>query len=420
MATSAAPVGQDAWAALLGELYGLAPRGIRPGLERMRAALKRIGDPQGRFDVAHVAGTNGKGSVAAMIAAGVVSPKVARFTSPHLHSLTERFVIDGRPVSREVVIHTWERIRSRLAEVPLTFFETVTALAFAIFEAEGVELAVLETGLGGRLDSTNVSGRKLVTAITRVAVDHASWLGDDLVGIAREKAGIMAPGVPCVVGSQSLEVDAELGRVAAGVGAEVRRPVSNGPASGFRVLDGERTSAPLSLALPGAHQRENAAVAVGALWALEARGLSVDPVRATRVRWPGRLERLVDGPELLLDVAHNPNAARALARYLATERRPTALVFGAMRDKDWCGMLGPLRPLFSHVVLTRAPLGRAEEPAAMASPGDHVEPRVSAAVERARELVGSDGLVVVAGSVFIVAEVRALRLGIDADPPIAL
>jgi len=409
-----------AWAAFLRELYGLAPRGIQPGLERMRAALSRLGDPQRSFDVVHIAGTNGKGSVAAMVAAGISDPGVGRFTSPHLHCLTERFVVGGEPVSRDALIALWADVKARIADVPLTFFETITVLAFVLFERRRVRIAVLETGLGGRLDSTNVSERKLVTCITRVALDHQAWLGDDLVGIAAEKAGILAAEVPCVLAPQVPAVDAEISRIADGLGVSISRPRVAGPSSALNVSEGSRASGPLRLRLAGQHQRDNAGVAVAVLWALERRGVPIDLSAALLAGWPGRLEGLGAEPRVLLDIAHNPNAADALAAHLqeqAFERR--VLVFGAMRDKDWARMLATLRPLFDQVILTRAPMSRAEEPARMAAAGERVEPRVTVALAAATEWAGPAGLVVVAGSAFVVAEARAHLLGVETDPPIA-
>lgn len=412
----------DAWRLLLEELYGLAPRGIQPGLARVRDALARVGNPERAFEVAHVAGTNGKGSVAAMIAQGVVDRRVGLYTSPHLHSLTERFRVDGAPVGREVVLDAWAAIREPLAPVPLTFFEAVTVLAFEIFRRQGVALAVLETGLGGRLDATNVIERPLVTAITKIALDHQAWLGDDLGSIALEKAGILRAGVPCVVGLQRPEVDAALDARAAALGAPLLRPRHEGPSDALRILDAPYVSPHLSLGLAGEHQKDNAAVAVAALFVLEDAGVAVDPQRAVRAPWPGRLERLGGRPEALLDVAHNPDGAAALARALDDEpsSRPLVLVFGAMRDKDWPAMLALLRPRVEHVVLTAAALSRSEDPARMAAPGDRVEPDVAGALRAALELAGESGTVVVTGSAFVVAEARARLLGLDADPPIAM
>jgi dihydrofolate synthase/folylpolyglutamate synthase len=285
-----------------------------------------------------------------------------------------------------------------------------------------VELAVLETGLGGRLDATNVIERPLVTAITRVAVDHEAWLGDDLASIAGEKAGILKPAVPCVVAAQEPVVDGVIDRVAASLGAPLSRPRHDGPSHALHVRDAPYVSPLLSLGLAGEHQKDNAACAVGALWMLRDRGLSVDLVRAVRPEWPGRLERRHGRPDVLFDAAHNPNGAAALARYLEADRGvgPFVLVFGAMKDKAWREMLALLRPCVQDVVLTAAPLPRAEDPARLAAPGDRVEPDVIEAVRAARELALPDGLVVVAGSVFVVAAARAFVLGIEGDPPIAM
>ncbi|MBX3274802.1 MAG: bifunctional folylpolyglutamate synthase/dihydrofolate synthase [Sandaracinaceae bacterium] len=415
--------GDDAaWRALLEELTRAVPRGIVPGLARVRAALAAIGEPAGAFDVVHVAGTNGKGSTCAMIAHGVTDRRVGLYTSPHLHSLTERFRVDGAPLARERVREAWEAIRAPLAALDLTFFEAVTVLAFELFRREGVALAVLETGLGGRLDATNVIARPLVTALTRIALDHQAWLGDDLASIAFEKAGILRAGVPCVVGLQAPAADAVITRVAQELGAPLVRARCEGPAEALVVCAGARSSPPLALGLAGAHQRENAAVAVGVLGVLSERGVGVDLARALEASWPGRLERLAGSPPVLVDGAHNPDGVAALGAHLdaAEPARPRVLVFGAMRDKEWPAMLGALRESTEHVVLTRAALARSEDPAQMAAPGDHVAPTVPEAVALARALAGPEGLVVVAGSLFVVAEARAAVLGIEGDPPVAL
>jgi len=404
------------WESLLRELYALSPRGIQPGLERVRAALAAVGDPQRAFGVVHVAGTNGKGSVAAMVARGIVEGPVGLYTSPHLHSLTERFRVDGDPVDQADVIDAWDALRDRVADVPLSFFEAATVLAFELFRRRGVQIAVLETGLGGRLDATNVFDRPLVTAITRVALDHQAWLGDDLASIAGEKAGILRAGVPCVLAPQEAEVDAVIARRAAQLGTPLIRPTHEGPSEALCVEADDHVSSPLWLRLPGAHQRDNAAVAVGALWMLAERGFDVDVGRAALAEHPGRLER-VDGA--LLDVAHNPDGARALAAHLEQNAHdgPFALVFGAMKDKDWPTMLATLRPHVQHVVLTRAKLERSADPVNLGD-GSVVEDVVDA-VAAAHALV-PDGTVVVAGSAFVVAEARAAILGVPTDPPIAL
>jgi dihydrofolate synthase/folylpolyglutamate synthase len=402
---------RSAYERTLRELYALSSRGIEPGLARVHAALALAGHPERRFEVVHVAGTNGKGSVSNAIFHGL-GGRVGLFTSPHLHALTERFRVRGvAPVGRADVADAWAALRPRL-EAPgaprLTFFETVTLLSFRIFAARGVEVVVLETGLGGRLDATNVIERPRCCAITRIGFDHQAFLGDDLPSIAREKAGILKPGVPCVLAPQRPEARA----VVAARAAEVGAPLVH--------ADPERVSVAPSLA---PHQRENAAVAAAALRLLEEGGLAVDVPRALAAPWPGRLETIRRrGHTFLLDAAHNPDGAAALARHL--ERLPgrRVLIFGAMADKDWPAMLASLRPAVDAVVFAASPLSRAERPAAFAARFDGtVAADLDDALAKAEALAPDpEDRIVAAGSIFLMAEIRARLLGLEADPPIAM
>ncbi|HJL16390.1 MAG TPA: cyanophycin synthetase [Sandaracinaceae bacterium LLY-WYZ-13_1] len=475
----------EAYERTLRELYARAARGIDPGLARMERALALAGRPERAFDVIHVAGTNGKGSVSHAVWAGLGVP-AGLFTSPHLHRLTERFRVRapepspsstaarGEAAERDVV-EAWASLRPILdapGAPPLTFFETVTLLALRLFERRGVSIAVLETGLGGRLDSTNVVAAPLFCAITRIGLDHQVFLGEDLASIAAEKAGILKPGVPCVVSPQRPEAMAVIEARAAAVGAPlipVRAAGPSGPgraedgATGDRAIvgrgepvardgrgaarrgadpvwisrdaegravirRGRRTLVDRDGVLAAPHRCENAAVAAAVLWALEARGVPVDVPRGVlEARWAGRLERVTPpgGPAHLLDAAHNPDAARALAGVLArADERPRVLLFGAMADKDWPAMLDALRPVVEAIVFSRSPLPRAEDPHVLsARAGDRPAEAVvdvDEAMARAAARAGPDGLVVVAGSLFLMAEVRARLLGLASDPPIAM
>lgn len=422
----------------LAELYALAGRGIVPGLERVRAAFARLGHPELSIPCVHVAGTNGKGSVSRMIATGVEA-RVGLFTSPHLHTFTERIDIAGAPVSKDDVIEAWEAVRPVALDPDgpgLTFFECATAMALWVFVRRGVELVVLEAGLGGRLDATNLVDAPELCVITRIGMDHERFLGDDLASIAGEKAGILKPGRPAVIAPQLPEALEVIEREAARVGAPLVRVgqevlMERGRAMGDPIVvsAGERR-VELTPGLAGAHQHDNAATAVAALWALEERGFSVDVKRAVEgARWPGRLERIDGAPPFLLDGAHNPDGCVALALHLATiEGRPRVLVFGAMADKDWPSMIAILAPCFDHVLFAAASLSRAERPETLAAHlptvsgevNGEVAADVEQAIARARALAGERGLVVVAGSLFLMAEVRARLLGVATDPPIAM
>lgn len=390
----------------LAHLYARAPRGIKPGLERVQRALEILGHPERDLKIAHVAGTNGKGSVARMISEGWGG---GLFTSPHLHSLTERFRIDGQPVSHRTLVEVSRDVEPKIADVPLTFFETVTVLAFEIFRRAGVERATLEVGLGGRLDSTNVVPRPEITCITKIGLDHTEVLGSTVEVIAREKAGILKPGVGCVLSPQRPEADAVIDGIAASVGATLIRPdMTIDP---FTVRHGERVWEGKAPRLPGDHQRENASVAIAALWELGAS--EEDIARALDVTWPGRLET-VHG--VLLDAAHNIDGVLALASHLRAGP-PITLVFGVMENKDYGEMLKILRPFAARVVLTAPQMERALDPMRMLEERDHVATDVIGALEMAQRFAEP---VVVTGSLFAVAEARAALLGIETDPLIGL
>lgn len=435
-------------------LYGLSPRGIRLELDRMRRACARRGDPQARLPVIHVAGTNGKGSTSAMIeriarAAGL---RTGLYTSPHLHSFTERVRIDGEPIARDELVARLDAIRAMLDEPgapALTFFEVATLLAFEAFAERALDLVVLEVGLGGRLDATNVIERPLVSVITHVDLDHQQYLGTTLREIAAEKAGIVKAGVPVVhaadgIGDEAWPercaravVDAraaEVGAESIALGRELR--LAHGVAGSLTVSLGARVVDGLRPRLSGRHQEANAALAVGAA-IVASRVLPVDAeamrLGVAEVVWPGRLELAVcdqasaDGAtraavQALFDAAHNPDGARALAAFLEARRRSTrervVLVFGAMADKDWRAMLDALAPVVDEVVYVAPPLGRAERPEVLARHrAGTVAPGVAAGLDLAR---GRGNLVVVCGSIFVLAEARAHLLGIPQDPLIAM
>lgn len=414
-------------------LLGLERYGIKLGLDNIRTLCLALGDPQRSYATVIVAGTNGKGSVTAMVdrALGAAGLRSARFTSPHLVRLEERFVVDGHEVTRAEL----ERAAGAIAEVisagmargelqgPPTFFEATTAVAFEIFRTARVDIAVLEVGLGGRLDATNVAEPRAV-AITSIDRDHEEELGNTLASIAFEKAGIIRPNTPVVIGPLDEEPRAVITRVAEEMGAPLVDAM-HGVGTGAARADGDvevelqtpvRAYPRLRLGLRGDHQVANAVVAVRLLEMLEQQGMMIggDAIAAglREVRWPGRLEWIdVSGGRLLLDAAHNPSGALSLARYLAVGQPPMPLVFGASRDKDVDGMLAALQPVVSRVIATQAATPRAMaagEVAARAralSPGAlvTVQPDPIAAVADA--LVG-DGRACVAGSIFLVGDVR--------------
>ena len=405
----------------LSYLYGLEQFGIKFGLENISTLVEALGHPERAFRSVHIAGTNGKGSVTAMVDAALraAGHRSARYTSPHLVDLAERFVIDGRPIGQDTMVAAIADVRDAVDAlrargalvVQPTFFEVTTAVAFTLFRRAGIDLAVIEVGLGGRLDATNVL-TPLVTAITSIAFDHQRYLGSTLRDIALEKGGIIKPGVPVVIGELADEADAALATVASARDAELIRAKPGD-------VDG------MAVGLLGAHQRANAAVAVRVLQTVDALGISVPrsaiAAGLAHPHWPGRLEwrRLPDGRELLLDAAHNPAGAAALASYLTglTDRNgPSAkppLVFAVMRDKDIAGMLSVLSPVIGSLVVTRASTPRSADPVELSAIARRVAPMMNITVEpspdRALAAAWRDApWIVVAGSIFLLGDVMKL------------
>jgi dihydrofolate synthase/folylpolyglutamate synthase len=404
------------------------------GLETIAKLCAALDHPERAFESIVIAGTNGKGSVTVMVetALRAAGHRTARYTSPHLVRLEERFVVDGQEVDtgslRSAVARVQEAVesmeRSGALDAPPTFFECATAAAFELFRREGVEIAVLEVGLGGRLDATNVV-TPIAAAITSIDFDHQAQLGDTLDAIAREKAGVIKPGIPVVCGplppdaeraikEVSVERGAWMVRAADAVRMPERADGTIDVGTSLRQLNGVR------LALSGRHQQENAAVAVALLDVIAGGGIAV-PDSAVRAGlslavWPARLERFrVDGTDVLLDAAHNPAGARALAVYLeAIGWTNVTLLFGALQDKDVRRMLEPLAPLCAAVVCTTAPSTRAfaaEELAAIAAEvmGGRalVEAVGDPAAALARARLGGRPIVG-AGSIFLIGPLRAI------------
>jgi dihydrofolate synthase/folylpolyglutamate synthase len=382
--------------------------GMRPGLDAMRALLGSLGDPHARVPAVHIAGTNGKGAVAAMMDSCLAAAAVrtARYTSPHLVRLNERFFLDGRPMDDEALAPFAERVAARAEEdarfADVTFFEALTAVAFLAFAAAADDprrplgMAVLETGLGGRLDATNVC-RPSLSVITRVGLDHCAWLGGTLEAIAGEKAGIVKSGVPVVLGRNDPVVRAVVEERARAVGA----PFFYAPD-----LAGEE-AIPAGFPLDGAFNRENAATAAAALSVLARTGGPACPDEArarglSSVVWPGRFQRI---GRFLVDGAHNPPAAEALARSLARTGRRYLLIAGFCDDKDAAGVLRRLAPFASRGLAVRTMSARslpaAETARLMADAGI---PSVAAGSLADALALAPEGDVLVCGSLFLAGE----------------
>ena len=402
----------------LERLYKLVPLGKKLGLERMQAACDSFGNPERAFAAVHVAGTNGKGTVVAFTAsmARASGLKVGVYTSPHLMRFAERINIGGQPIGADLLVDLLNRVMDRAPD--LTFFEVATLAAFLAFAEAKVDLAVLEVGLGGRLDATNVIPAPRVAAITRIAYDHVSDLGDSLGLIAGEKAGIIKAGSKVALGKIHPEARGVIEAKAAEVGASILPLSSPEPIPG----------APLAyprVALVGS----NLAVAVTI-----ARELGIAPEAMSQgieqTTWPGRNELLHrSGQELtLLDCAHNPDGAVALSHALdpsvlgdIESRKEIVLVFGAINTKNWKAMLRRLETVAGHRVYVAPPMSKGVDPHEIAAfvPGE-VAGSVGEALARARALVGPRGVVVVTGSIFLVGAARALLLNLPTDPPVAL
>jgi dihydrofolate synthase/folylpolyglutamate synthase len=397
-------------------LDGLSPLSMRFGLERVERALAALGHPERAAPVLHVAGTNGKGSTCAMAAAALRAAglRTGLYTSPHLEAFNERIQVDGVPIDDAALAAAIEAVRAACPwheggapEDRLTYFEMATLAAFVELARRRVEVAVVEVGLGGRLDATNVV-QPTVTAVACIGLDHTQLLGDTVEAVAREKAGIFKPGIPAVL--HAVQPPGVL-EVLAAEAARVGAPLEVAPAG---------WAGPV--ALLGPHQQGNAGLAAAAVRALGRRGVRVgEPALAAGIAtaiWPGRLERVGD---VLLDGAHNPDGARALARALAELHpgRPAELVFGVLGDKDHRAMLAALGPAARrlHLVRPASPRARAvdevgREAAALGLTTDRHDTMAEAlACARAGASREGGAPVVVAGSLYLVGEARALLRG---------
>lgn len=395
------------------------------GLDVVRGMLAAIGNPHERLRVVHVAGTNGKGSVSAMVAAGLsgAGHKTGLYTSPHLVRFHERIRIDGDDIDGDGLARAMESIRPALDAYPqATYFEVATVLALAHFAREGVDVAVLEVGLGGRLDATNVVAAPLVTVVTNVTLEHTDVLGKTVQEIAREKGGIIKPHAPLVTGATG-EAFETLRAIADERGATIRAlgddfvAIPDEQDAGGQTLEveGLRDWGVVRIPLVGAHQVENAALALAALDEVNAAGIPVDVARAkdgiARARWPGRLQRIEGKPTLLLDGAHNPTGMAALAAYLDAQKTRPVLVFGALADKEWQAMIESIAPHVTDAIVTRVPSDRALDPqdaarmfSQMGIFGMVVED-VGHALRTAESIAGDDGTVLVTGSLYLVGDV---------------
>jgi dihydrofolate synthase/folylpolyglutamate synthase len=426
-------------------LFALRRFGWRPGLATVERLLALVGDPQAGLPCVHVGGSNGKGSTAAMLDAmcRVAGRRTGLYSSPHLLSFTERIRVDGAPIGEAEIVALTERLETiasahfapETTEPPdgrlphPTFFELTTVMAFLHFRQQAVDAAVIEVGLGGRLDATNVI-RPRVAAITNIALEHQEYLGSTPAAIAREKAGIIKTGVPVVTGArgEALEV---IGETAARLGAPLtvvpesyRWTVRTSGFAGqtFDLRGIRRAYEGLRIPLAGRHQVENAVLAVAVAETLDEQGIPLDETAIRRglaeVEWPGRLQVVREHPRIVLDGAHNPAGTEALAAFLAEHRaeiRRLVLVFGVLQDKDWETMLGLLAPPADEIILTRPPTARAADPAELLPVARRFARAVvvldpAEALRFAQAAARAEDTILVTGSLYTVAAVlRILR-----------
>jgi len=394
-------------------LFGIRLFGQKLGLETMRELLRQLGNPEHNLRFIHIAGTNGKGSVAAMCASVLATAgyRTGLYTSPHLVSLCERFQINGQPIAEEELVRLVEKLRPLLEGQhprPATFFEAVTILALEYFREQKVEVVVWETGLGGRLDATNAV-TPLVSVITNIAFDHMQYLGDTIEQIAGEKAGIIKSGIPVVTGADGAALNA-----IRQVCVEMNSPLRV-------VADGENRTP-----LPGRHQARNCAIAEAALLAsgLKITGAQIQTGLA-QTRWPGRFQIIPGTPVVVLDGAHNAAGAASLAEAVSehfTGKR-LALVLGVLRDKNYYEMCRILAPLAGMIACTRVNSERTNDPNLLA--GLCRQANSNATIEVFQDVVAAyqsackqAEVVVITGSLFLVGE-AVNRLGFSDRPAVS-
>lgn len=416
----------DSYSETLERIYNLRGGIIDLRLDRMERALALFDHPETKYPSLHIAGTNGKGSTSAMLhrMLSLAGYRTALYTSPHLVSFTERMRIGDTEITQDDVVTLADEVRRRTdaAAVPLTFFEFVTVMAFVYFARQQIDIAVIEVGLGGRLDATNVVN-PLVSVITTISKDHQAYLGPDELSIAREKGGIIKPGVPVVLGKLSTEVSHllrtladERGSSSHYLGADFRFSLKNDGLFDYTGI--KQYYSNLTLALRGRHQQANAAVALATLELIEDRFPVNELARRdglATVRWPGRLEVMLERPLVIIDGAHNSEGVQALVSELNELRqgRKIKLLFAAMADKEWELMLGALGTAVDEIVFTRVEMERSAEPEQLAEKLAAGIPRRAIRDSRTalRTLLAEshvNDVIVVAGSLYLIGEIRPL------------
>ncbi len=417
---------KTAYEACLREMFALHRFGIKLGLDVIGTILKRLGNPHEKFKSIHIAGTNGKGSVAAYLSSILCKSgvKTGMYTSPHLIRFNERVRINEREITDADVVESYKAVKDAATGLDRspTFFEYTTAMAFHLFGKAGVNWAVIETGMGGRLDATNILN-PVVSIITNISLEHREYLGDTIGKIAFEKAGIIKPQKPVITGINEkeafLEVEAKAKRENSPLfrlGRDFDIRINRDGSFDYSGLESRFNR--LSCSLAGEHQPGNAALAIAAI---EAIGLLGNPVSNEDIakglmdaRWPGRLELRRGEPDILIDGSHNPAAAKQLAQYLEQNATPekTILVIGVLDDKAYEQILALLLPLCRHVILTRAKIDRGLDPEILLdyiksnrkNPSAEIIMDVEDAIKKAISVSSNNDLVCIAGSLYVAGE----------------
>ncbi|MGD8543223.1 MAG: folylpolyglutamate synthase/dihydrofolate synthase family protein [Desulfobacteraceae bacterium] len=417
---------QDTYTDCLQEMFGLRRFGIKLGLDTIRRLLQGMQNPQESFTAIHVAGTNGKGSIASALAAILKAAglRAGLYTSPHLVRFNERICIDGEQISDEEVVASHQAVKAATpGEREPTFFEYATAMAFDAFRRRGVAWAVIETGMGGRLDATNIIAPAL-SIISNVSIEHEMYLGRTLAQIAAEKGGIIKPATPVVTGVRQPPAVRVLETIAGQRGAPIFRlgkdfRVRRGPDGTFSYFGIANVWHKMRTGLPGSYQVDNAGIVLAACELLnqsQAVEISLGAIRQgfeQRV-WPGRLEVVATDPMVILDGAHNRIAAKNLAAYLrhTLSGRKITLVVGILNDKPYRAMLKSLLPVCDRVVLTRPQIERALSPESLRDAARDLitditlKPDVASALQYALETAAADEVICVGGSLYMVGDAK--------------
>ena len=407
-------------------LYGLEHFGISLGLENINELCSACGNPQDRLPIVHVAGSNGKGSSIAILRKLLRQHglSVGVYSSPHLRHFSERIIINETPISEAEIVALTRELRPVIKKIPriVTFFDFTTCMALLYFARQAPDIVLLETGLGGRLDATNVVRKPLLTMVTNIALEHEEYLGSTLLAVAAEKAGILKPGVPLVSGVKQkklrdffAEKQREMAAACDFFGRDFR--IRRHRDGSFSYYGSEYCFDDLKLAMTGRHQQDNAALALRAFESLSHEGLfeiDAELVAAAllEVSWPGRLQKVGVKPDIYLDGAHNPHGIRALEpelRRLAADHR-LILILGVMKDKRIKEMTARIAPLADEVIVTQAPLDRACSPERLAEevkihcPNVTVTTSVAEALTLARSRAKANDLIFLTGSLYCVGE----------------